>query len=376
MKQISPDIPSPEFRNHAVSPSQLEVLTEGSTLSAGAKPAYLSLVRRRLWLLTAMATVVLLLAMIDLSTGPSSYSLTDIARLLWDSESPIALEVIVYDIRLPAVLAALVIGAGLSVAGTQMQTVLHNPLASPFTLGVSAAASFGAALGLVFGATTLPVFLGNWVVPASAFFMSTMAVLLIERLTRWRGMNNELIILLGTTLVFTFTALLQGLQYAVPDRALEAVVFWTMGNLSRVSSTQLVLIAAILFLVMVCFMRSAWQLTAMRLGEERASAMGIPVARLRLQTILLSSVLASLCVSFVGTIGFVGLVAPHMARIIVGEDQRFLIPASALCGAALLSAASIAGKIAVPGQVLPIGIVTSLVGVPMFLVLILRRRRM
>ncbi|WP_311567897.1 FecCD family ABC transporter permease [Photobacterium arenosum] len=375
MKQISTNVSSPEFRDETVSSSQLGALTEGGTLSTEAKPAYLSLVRRRLWLLTAMATLVVLLAIIDLSTGPSSYNLTDIARLLWVSESPIVLEVIVYDIRLPAVLAALVVGAGLSVAGTQMQTVLHNPLASPFTLGVSAAASFGAALGLVFGVTQLPSFIGNWAVPVSAFLMSTLAVLLIERITRWRSMSNELIILLGTTLVFTFTALLQGLQYAVPDRALEAVVFWTMGNLSRVNITQLGMIAVVLLLVMVYFMRSAWQLTAMQLGEERASAMGIPVARLRLQTILLSSVLASVCVSFVGTVGFVGLVAPHMARLLVGEDQRFLIPASALCGAALLSAASIAGKVVVPGQVLPIGIVTSLVGVPMFLALILRRVR-
>jgi iron complex transport system permease protein len=336
---------------------------------------YTALVRRRNFFLVAMIISVLLSAAADLSVGPSGYHAASVLTALWVQNAPLAMQVIALDIRLPAVLAALVVGAGLSVSGTLMQTVLNNPLASPFTLGISAAASFGAALGLVFGPTFLPAGAVPWVVPLTAFTTSIIAVFLVERVAKWREMTNELIILLGTALVFTFSALLKALQYAVPDRAIEAVVFWSMGSLSRVSFTELGIIAGILLSITAYFMRHVWMLTAMRLGETRAGALGIPVSRLRLQTVFCSSVLASVCVSFVGTIGFVGLVAPHIARMLIGEDQRFLLPASALCGATLLSMASVAGKTLLPGQILPTSIVTSLVGVPLFLILILRRGR-
>ncbi|MNN23316.1 Hemin transport system permease protein HmuU [compost metagenome] len=251
---------------------------------------------------------------------------------------------------------------------------MNNPLASPFTLGLSAAASFGAALGLILGVSVLPASAVAFAVPVNAFLVSMAAALFIHRLSQKRGITTEMIVLLGTTLVFTFTALLEALQYVAPDQALSAVVFWTMGSLSRASWLKLGIMSAVLAAVSLAFARQAWALTALRLGEARAASLGIPVARLRLQGILLGSLLASVCVSFVGTIGFVGLVGPHIARMLVGEDQRFLLPTSALCGALMLSAASVLSKTLVTGQTLPIGIVTSLVGVPLFFALILRAR--
>jgi iron complex transport system permease protein len=197
----------------------------------------------------------------------------------------------------------------------------------------------------------------------------------IYRLSRRQGISTEMIVLLGTTLVFTFTALLEALQYVAPDQALSAVVFWTMGSLSRASWPKLAIMGGVLAAAWLLFARQAWALTALRLGEARAISLGVQVGRLRLRSILLGSLLASVCVSFVGTIGFIGLVGPHIARMLVGEDQRFLLPASALSGALLLSAASVASKSLLPGQALPIGIVTSLVGVPLFFVLILRKGR-
>ncbi|EIU7138617.1 iron complex transport system permease protein [Pseudomonas aeruginosa] len=336
---------------------------------------YRERVSRRLLYLMVLALASALCLLADLSLGPASHQPGDLLKALWQADLPSAMRVIFWEIRLPVALAALLVGASLAVAGLQMQTVLNNPLASPFTLGLSAAAGFGAALGMILGVTLLPAALVAYAIPANAFLLSMGAALLIHRLSRRRGVKSEMIVLLGTTLVFTFTALLGALQYVAPDQALSAVVFWSMGSLSRVTYPKLALIGGTFLAVYLFFAHRAWALTALGLGEVRATSLGVPVDRLRLQTILLGSLLASACVAFVGTIGFVGLVGPHIARMLIGEDQRFLLPASALCGALLLSAASLASKLLLPGQALPIGIVTSLVGVPLFFLLILRERR-
>lgn len=334
---------------------------------------YRRLTRRRIAILVALALLSGLSFVLDLSSGQALYSPATVLSALWRADAATAVQVILWDIRLPVALAALVVGASLALAGVQMQTVLNNPLASPFTLGLSAAASFGAAMGLVLGVTILPASAVAFAIPMNAFLMSMATALFIHKLSRRQGVSTQMVVLLGTTLVFTFTALLEALQYVAPDQALSAVVFWTMGSLSRANWPKLAIMGGVLLLAWVLFARQAWALTALRLGEARATSLGVPVARLRLRTILLSSLLAAVCVSFVGTIGFIGLVGPHIARMLVGEDQRFLLPASALSGALLLSAASVASKSLVQGQTLPIGIVTSLVGVPLFFVLILRK---
>lgn len=353
-----------------------EPITLGSPASlAQGRLVYQRLTRRRLVLLAGIAALTVACFVLDLSIGQARYSALQVLSGVWNSDASLAIRVILWDIRLPVALTALVVGASLSVAGAHMQTVLGNPLASPFTLGLSAAASFGAALGLILGVSVLPASAVAFAIPVNAFLVSMAAALFIHHLSRKRGITTEMIVLLGTTLVFTFTALLEALQYVAPDQALSAVVFWTMGSLSRSNWPKLGIMSGVLVLVSLAFARQAWALTALRLGEARATSLGVPVARLRLRGILLASLLASVCVSFVGTIGFVGLVGPHIARMLVGEDQRFLLPASALCGALMLSAASVLSKSLVAGQTLPIGIVTSLVGVPLFFTLILRTRQ-
>ncbi len=342
---------------------------------AAGRAEYRRLTRRRLWLLAVLLALTAASFLADLSTGQAPYRLAQVLAALARSPAEPALEIIVWEIRLPTALAALVVGASLSVAGVQMQTVLNNPLASPFTLGLSAAAGFGAALGLVLGVTLLPVAAVAYAIPLNAFILAMGTALVIDRLSRRPGVTTEMIVLLGTTLVFSFNALLEALQYVAPDQALAAVVFWTMGSLGRASWPKLAIMTAVLALAWCYFARQAWAMTALRLGESRAASLGVPLRRLRLRSILLSSLLAAVCVAFVGAIGFIGLVAPHIARLLVGEDQRFLLPAAALSGAWLLSLASVLSKTLLPGQTLPIGIVTSLVGVPLFLVLILRRGR-
>ena len=312
---------------------------------------------------------------VDLMLGPARYDAGQVLRTLMNpSEAPAALRVVIWDIRLPVALMAVVTGAALAIAGAQMQTILNNPLASPFTLGISAAASFGAALALVFGVALVP-FAIDYIVPINAFIMAMGAAMLIHVLSQQRGVTTETVILLGIALVFTFNALLSLLQFFASEQALGAVVFWTMGSLTKANWHKLGITTAVLLFTLPFFLRRAWALTTLRLGDDKAASFGIDVRRLRLEIMLLVSLLAAVPVSFVGTIGFIGLVGPHIARMVIGEDQRFFLPASALAGAAILSASSVVSKSLIPGLIFPISIVTALIGVPFFFSLIMTSRK-
>ncbi|MET3649521.1 FecCD family ABC transporter permease [Phyllobacterium ifriqiyense] len=337
--------------------------------------AYRMLVLRRTVLIALLVAGLFLSVSVDMALGPANYSLSEVLATLF---SPFAatdqLRVVIWDIRMPIALMALTVGASLSVAGAQMQTILANPLASPFTLGISAAAGFGAALALVGGVAVFPL-ATQFMVPINAFLMAMLAALFIHFASTMRGVAVETIVLLGIALVFTFNALLSLLEYLASEQALAAVVFWTMGSLTKATWPKVAITAAIVIVVMPLFARRAWALTALRLGEDKAASLGINVRRLRLETMMTVSLLAAIPVSFVGTIGFIGLVGPHIARMLVGEDQRFFLPASALCGALLLSATSVVSKTLIPGAMLPIGVMTALVGVPFFFVLIFTHRK-
>ena len=274
---------------------------------------------------------------------------------------------------MPFAAMAVLVGAALGLSGAQMQTVLNNPLASPFTLGLSAAATVGAALAIVTGFDAWG--LGPHVaLPLCAFGGAATAAGLIYLLTwRW-GASIGAVVLFGIALMFTFEAALWLLEFIADSNALQQIVFWNMGSLGRSTWPK---IATLAFVLLVCGMwtqSQAWQLTVLRAGEDHARSSGVAVERLRLLSLFRVCVLSATALAFVGTIAFVGLVGPHIARILLGEDHRFYLPASALCGAVMLAGASILSKTLVAGVVLPIGIVTALVGVPVFLVLVLRSR--
>ncbi|RCS21863.1 iron ABC transporter permease [Phyllobacterium salinisoli] len=352
----------------------MAVVSEDSGLPA-ARDTYRALVFRRSVLIALLVAGLLVSVSVDMALGPANYALVDVLDALFNPGAVSdQLRVVIWDIRMPIALMAVTVGASLSVAGAQMQTILANPLASPFTLGISAAAGFGAALALVGGVAIFP-FAIHFMVPANAFLMAMLAALFIHFASTMRGVTVETIVLLGIALVFTFNALLSLLQYLASEQALAAVVFWTMGSLTKATWPKVAITAATLFLTLPLFARRAWALTALRLGEDKAASLGVKVRYLRLETMLVVSLLAAIPVSFVGTIGFVGLVGPHIARMLVGEDQRFFLPASVLCGALLLSATSVASKTLIPGAVLPIGVMTALVGVPFFFVLIFTHRK-
>jgi iron complex transport system permease protein len=337
--------------------------------------AYRVLVQRKKLVLLALSLVLVLSVIADLGLGPARYTMREVVLALMGSpDVSLQISVVIWDIRMPVALMAVVVGAALSAAGAQMQTILNNPLASPFTLGISAAASFGASIALVFGIGILPWAI-DYVVSLNALLMAMAAALFIHFMSQKRGVTVETIVLLGITLVFTFNALLALVQYLASEQALSAVVFWTMGSLTRATWPKLAITTIVVAVSLPLFMRRAWALTALRLGEDKAASFGVNVRWLRLETMMIISLLAAVPVAFVGTVGFIGLVGPHIARMLVGEDQRYFLPASVLPGAAILSLTSVVSKSIVPGTIFPIGIITALVGVPFLFSLIMSSRR-
>ncbi|MGK4333824.1 iron ABC transporter permease [Lonsdalea quercina] len=335
---------------------------------------YQHIVRHRMLIMAVLVIAIVASLLLDFVLGPSGLPLKTLWQTLTNPAAADAgIRVIVWDIRLPYALMAVVVGLALGLAGAEMQTILNNPLASPFTLGVSSAAAFGAALAIVLG-IGLPGIPAQWFISANAFLFALLAALLLDAITRWTQVATSGVVLFGIALVFTFNALVSMLQFVANEDTLQGLVFWTMGSLARASWEKLGVLLLVLAVVMPLSMMNAWKLTALRLGEDRAISFGINVRRLRLATLLRISILSALSVAFVGPIGFIGLVAPHIARLIFGEDHRFYLPASALTGALVLSLASVVSKNLLPGVIIPVGIVTSLVGVPFFLSIILRHR--
>ena len=258
--------------------------------------------------------------------------------------------------------------------GAEMQTVLNNALASPFTLGVGSAATLGASLIIVLDFTCLGLSF-TYLLPVAAFMSASLASLLILMLSRMMGASIHTVLLFGIALMFGLNAAVGLLQFIADASALQQIIFWTMGSLARANMEKVGIVS---FVFLVCFIFSVsqiWSLTTLRTGEEQARSLGINVERLRLIVLLRVSLLTAVALAFVGEIGFIGLVAPHIARLLFGEDHRFFIPGSAIAGALLLSLSSIVSKTLLPGILLPVGIVTALVGIPLFISLILSRGR-
>ena len=346
----------------------------GTGRTAPAGRAYTALVRRRRLVVAGLALLALATVVATLLVGAGAVPVADVLAAVTAPWTAPATDVqIVWSLRMPATATAVVAGASLALAGVQMQTVLGNPLAEPYTLGVSAAAGFGAALVLVGGAAIpATAFLGT---AGSAWLFAMLACAVILVLGTLRGAGTESLILVGIAMVFLFSALLALLQYLASEVELQQLVFWTFGNLNRTTWPQIGLMAAVPAVVTPLLWRAAWTLTALRLGDDRARALGVRVTRVRVLVLLGVSLLAATTVAFTGTIGFVGLVGPHAARLLVGEDQRHLVPASMLCGVILLCGASVVSTAIAPGVLVPVGIITSLVGVPVFLVVVMSSRR-
>lgn len=339
---------------------------------AQGRKIYDSLTRRKATIMMILIVAILLSLVVNVFVGSAGLTfkqtLESIFRLNNDTN-----QVIIWEFRMPVALSAIFIGLALGMGGCEMQTVLGNPMASPFTLGISSAASFGAALAIVLKFSVFPF--GNLFVSMNAFFFTVLASSFIFLFSKKFNSDRGMLILFGIAINFSFGSLTTLLQYIADDKDLQTLVFWSFGNVNKIGWTKLLIIVIVSIAIFFVFLKNSWGLTAMSLGDENAGSLGIDANRLRRNTIIGVSLLSAIAVSFAGTIGFIGLVAPHIARLIAGEDQRFFLPLSALVGGLILSVASILSKIIIPGTIVPIGLVTSFIGIPFFTYLIIKRRK-
>lgn len=336
---------------------------------------YRSLMARRCGLALAGIALVCTAAVADLLIGPSFLNVFDVLAALVNLDGagdPMTI-VIVHDIRLPMTLTGLIVGASLGIGGALMQTILGNPLASPYTLGFSAAAGLGASIAILTGFSLGA--LSAFSVPLAAFSTASLAAVLVLGLAWRRGMSAEVMVLAGIATLFLFQSLQSLVQYMASPEILQEIVFWVFGSLLKADWTSVRVSGSVLVVGALLIIPDLWRLTALRLGDDRAASLGVKVKPLRFRIFAIVALLTAGAVSFVGTIGFIGLVAPHIARMLVGEDQRLLLPLSGAAGAGIMIGASIASKLIAPGAIVPIGIVTAIIGVPFLFGLILKQRR-
>lgn len=330
-----------------------------------------------------LVIVVLLMAAECLFVGSSNMTLRECIYALLRKGTKAHIRII-WNIRIPRVLAALIAGAGLSAAGLIMQTTLNNPMASPSTLGVSNAAVFGANLSIIaFAGGFLST--GNnisnytsginpYAASLMAFIFSVLSVLLILGLCRLRSFNPGVVVLAGIAIGSVWTAATTVLQFYATDVGLSAAVVWNFGDLGRATyKTDLIMFITVAFGVTV-FMLLSWRYNALLSGDVAAKSVGVNVELLRFISLLISSVIVAVCVSFLGIIGFVGIICPHITKKIWGQDHHYAISVSALMGSLLLLFADTISRSIGNGSALPVGAITSLLGAPFFVAIIFLRR--
>jgi len=282
------------------------------------------------------------------------------------------IDTIVWKLRLHRVLMGIFAGMGLAVAGSAMQGILKNPLASPFTLGIASAATFGASLAIILGAGFVS---GQWLIVGNAFIFTMLASLTVYGLAKYKGITPETMILAGIAIMYLFSAMTSFLQYVGEAEEVHEVVFWMMGSLGRSSWDKVGIIALVTVICTIVLMYFSWDINALGAGDETAKSLGVNVEFVRILCMMLASLITASIICFTGTIGFIGLVAPHITRMVVGGDHRFLLPASGLVGALILLAADTVARTILAPVILPVGIMTSFLGVPFFIYLFLRRRK-
>jgi len=332
---------------------------------------------RGFWVLAGSFLVLAVLVVVGLSVGVYPVPFRDVLGFLVGA-GPGGAVGEALRVRLGRVVAAVLVGCGLSVSGAVLQVVLRNLLASPFTLGVSQAAGFGAASVIILLGAGAG--LGGWadvlpyVVPLSAFVSALAALVFVYVLASRRGLSPSAVVLAGVAVGFLFQALTMLVEYMAPNEVLvSAALFWLFGDVGRASLLEDAVMAAVVVPVTAVFALLWMELDALGLGDDVAASMGVEPGRVRGLVLVLSSLVTAVSVAFVGVVGFVGLLAPHLARLVSGEaSSRLLVPLSGLLGASLLLGADIVGRLAVYPDTLPVGVTAALIGAPMLVALLAR----
>lgn len=343
---------------------------------------YQRYIGRKFLFLMSAAFLLLVLALASVALGAVSIPLEDVFSTLFMGNDGLY-NTIIWNIRLPRVMTGIVAGAALATAGAVMQCILRNPLASPFTLGLSQAAAFGASIAIVFlgagftqSSSTTGVIVNNpYIITICAFLgalLGTGIIVLLSALTR---VSPEAMILAGIAIGSMFGAGLTAIQYFSDNVQLSSIVFWTFGDLGKTTWIYGAIIALVTIPILLYFIYNRWNYNAIEAGEDTAKGLGVNVKRVRMIGMVLSSLLAAVVVSFMGIIGFVGLLGPHIVRRIIGGDYRFLIPASALVGGLILMVSDTVARTIVSPLVLPVGVLTSFMGGPLFIYLLIRGYR-
>lgn len=347
----------------------------------GAVPEdYLAYIRRKYFWIMGGLLLLFIMLIYSISVGAVTIPPYEVLQTIMGHSVSTKWDLIIWNIRLPQALAAIVAGAGLSVAGVAMQSILRNPIASPFTLGISNAGAFGAAVSVVVLGTGKvqstvadAVIINNpYLTTTVAFFFCLLATGVILLISSIRGASPEVMVLAGVALSSLFTAGTAFLQYFADDTQLAAVVFWTFGDVGRVNWLELEIITGVVLLAIIFFIANSWNYNAIDAGDETAKGLGVNVERTRLVGMVIAALVSAVIVAFLGVIGFVGLVCPHMVRRVIGDDQRYLIPGSTLFGGILLLASDTAARLIISPYVLPVSILTAFMGAPVFIYLLLK----
>lgn len=337
---------------------------------------------KKIAIILILFALVFLFFVVSVFVGSGTLSFKEVFLAIFNKGSETA-RLIVRRIRFPRVIAALIAGGGLAVSGLVMQTVLKNPLASPTTLGVSNAAVFGANFAIiVVGAGAFHSTHGSWLSISNPYLVSTFSFLSaiiaagsILLLARLKNLNASAIVLAGVAVSAIFQAGTTLIQYFASDTQVASAVYWTFGDLGRASyKTDLIMFIVVAVSTLFFFLKR-WDFSAMSGGLAYAKTLGVNTRFMTIMSLLLASLITSVTVSFLGIIGFVGLTAPQFMKRIVGDDYRFLLPSSFLAGALLLLISDILGRLPIFGTSVPVGVVTSLIGGPVFLAILLRRKK-
>lgn len=336
---------------------------------------YKRLVLKRFYFSLSLLFFLFLTSLIALGLGSYKLSFSELLDEILNGNP------VLWNVRIPRIISAIVVGASLGVAGAVTQCVLRNPLATPFTIGIAQGAAFGAAVAIVFfGAgmmhrvgETLTIF-NPYVVPLFAFAGSLISVFVVLTLAKIRDISPEAIILAGVAMSSLFQSGVMLIQYFATDVQVASIVFWTFGDVGRTKWVEIYILAVVFVVSYIYFFIRRWDYNSLLSGDETAKSLGVNPKKVRLEGVLISAFLTAVCVSFTGIIGFACLVAPHFVRLAIGGDHRFLIPASSLVGSLLLLAADTIGRTVISPVIIPVGIITSMIGAPTFIYLLVRGR--
>ncbi|HDN65047.1 MAG TPA: iron ABC transporter permease [Methanosarcinales archaeon] len=339
---------------------------------------YKKFIGRKIFFISFFLLLTVLLCGISISLGPLKFSVLEVYATILDRffpnffDVPELAPIVVWNIRFARVIMGVLAGVGLATAGAVMQGILRNPLASPFTLGISAGAGLGAALAIITGVGFVG---GGLLLVGNAFIFSLIPAVVIVGLSRFKRATPETMILAGIAMTYIFSAVSSLLHYFSEAEALKDVVVWLMGDLGKATWDDLYIVAVVLAICIPALIWKSWDLNVVAAGDETAKSLGINVERTRIVIMMTASFLTAVIICFTGMIGFIGLVAPHITRMCIGGDNRFVIPASGIFGAAFLVAADIIAREVVTPIIIPVGIITSFVGGPLFLYLIIRKKK-